>query len=199
MTRSVPLAIALVALLTAGGTAQTPPTYAATFSIETGEVYSGTTTFSVDAKGAVTGSMRLTYPATVTAALSGTIKDGTWTFEFAYEMPDQGCSGVVSGKGKVPEDRKVVSGTVSIGGGCVENPMGATFELRRQEGKGGGERDAPWQNLRDGDADSVRSPNARALPAGPPGLSSPHHYAGECQGGGAAAPRRTVGHPASCR
>ena len=66
-----------------------PPVYDATFSVTTDngtQSYTGTTTFVVDAKGGVTGKMNLTQPTAVEGTLSGTIKAGTWTFEYPYSI-----------------------------------------------------------------------------------------------------------------
>jgi hypothetical protein len=95
-------------------------------------VYSGTMTFSVDAKGAVTGKMRLVDPIEVTATLAGTVKGTKWTFEYPYEIPQQGCTGVVKGEADVPADRKVIQGKSVAGGGCSEQPIELTFTLTRK-------------------------------------------------------------------
>jgi len=91
--------------------------------------HTGTTTFSADAKGVVTGTLRIDMPTTVTATLAGTLKDGKWTFEYPYAIPDQGCTGTVSGSAKVPADRKVISGEATIGGQCAPEPIAATFSF----------------------------------------------------------------------
>ena len=137
MVRPIVLAGLLVAA-SAFQTAPAPPTYDAKFSVQTADGpqdYTGTTTFVVDAKGVVTGKMALNNPRVVTADIAGAIKDGVWTFEYQYAIPDQGCTGVVKGTAKVPADRKLISGSVAIGGGCAEQPLTATFSFTRQEGK----------------------------------------------------------------
>jgi len=53
----------------------------------------------------------------VEAKLAGTIKDGTWTFAYPFQMPDQKCSGIANGNARVTPDLKSVSGTVTIMGG----------------------------------------------------------------------------------
>ena len=97
--------------------------------------YTGTTTFNVDTKGIVTGKMAIANPTTVRANISGQIEKGTWTFEYTYEMPDQGCTGSLKGTGAVPADRKVISGKVLIGGDCSPEPMNGTFTFKLQEKK----------------------------------------------------------------
>ncbi len=107
------------------------PIYAVTYTLDQG-TYTGTTTFNVDRKGAVTGAMSLTSPIAVEATLNGDVKAGTWTFDFPYTIAEQGCSGTVQGTAKVSADRKTVSGDATIGGACVEQPTAATFTFTRQ-------------------------------------------------------------------
>jgi hypothetical protein len=97
--------------------------------------YTGTSTFSVDAKGAVTGKMAIVAPTTVRANISGQIVKGTWTFKYTYDMPDQGCTGTLEGTAAVPADRKAISGKVLIGGDCSPEPMNGTFTFKLQEKK----------------------------------------------------------------
>ena len=110
------------------------PSYDVSFVLPQG-TYTGVTSFAVDRKGVVTGTMRIAEPAVVDATLAGEVKDGTWTIEHTYSMPAQGCSGTIKGTAKVPADRKVISGTVTIGGACVESPTEATFTFTRQAPK----------------------------------------------------------------
>jgi hypothetical protein len=107
-------------------------TYDAKFTGADGQVYTGTLTFAVDPKGAVSGKMKLVDPIEVLGTLAGTVKDGTWTFEYPYEIPQQGCTGVVKGTAKVPTDQKVIEGKGVAGGGCAEQPIELTFTLTRQ-------------------------------------------------------------------
>ena len=97
--------------------------------------YTGTTTFNVDAKGMVTGTMAILSPTTVRATIAGQIVKGTWTFKYTYEMPDQGCTGSLEGSAPVPADRKTISGKVLIGGECSPEPMNGTFTFKLQEKK----------------------------------------------------------------
>lgn len=110
------------------------PTYDAAFVLAEG-TYTGTTTFSVDPKGVVTGTMKITSPVAVDGTLGGSVKDGIWTFEYAYAIPEQGCSGTVKGTGKVSADKKKIEGDATIGGACVEMPMASSFSFVRQEKK----------------------------------------------------------------
>jgi len=96
-------------------TGQTPPIY--DVKVQLDKESTGTATFVVDRAGNVTGTMRLDSPNVVEAKLAGTIKDGTWTFAYPFQMPDQKCSGIANGNARVTPDLKSVSGTVTIMGG----------------------------------------------------------------------------------
>jgi hypothetical protein len=135
--------LALASLIVAGGfqaTAPAGPVYDVKFTVpgnEGPQVYTGTTTFAVDAKGGVSGKFHITAPTEVFGTLNGTIKGGTWTFDYPYTIPAQNnCSGTVKGAVPVSADRKVISGDVVIGGACTEAPLSATFSFTLQEKKG---------------------------------------------------------------
>ena len=134
-----PLVLAsLVVVTSAFQTAPAAPTYDAKFSVQSQDGlqdYTGSTTFVVDAKGVVTGKMTLNNPTVVTADLAGAIKDGVWTFEYQYTIPDRNCTGTLKGTGKVPADRKLISGTATVAGACTDQPLSTTFSFTRQEGK----------------------------------------------------------------
>ena len=126
--------ILVPAVLLAAGVVQTTPaapTYAVTYTLDQG-TYTGSTTFNVDRKGVVTGTMALTSPIAVDGTLNGEVKAGTWTFDFAYTIAEQGCSGTVKGTAKVSADKKTISGDATIGGACVEQPTPATFTFTRK-------------------------------------------------------------------
>jgi hypothetical protein len=94
------MAVALLTSLSLSGIAQTPaPTYDASFAVGD-QIYTGSTTFQVDGKGVVTGTMKLTAPVEVNATLAGAVKSGTWTFEYPYQIPAQMCDGTVKGTAK---------------------------------------------------------------------------------------------------
>jgi len=108
---------------------QTGPTYSAKFSLD--QEYIGTATFAIDAKGAVTGEVTVDPPG-VRLTLSGTVKDGVWTFDkMPYTIAAENCSGVTSGTAKVPEDRGVITGQIHVEGGCTEQPMDGTFTFTK--------------------------------------------------------------------
>jgi hypothetical protein len=124
----VPALLLAANLLQAGSTA---PVYDASFMLDQG-AYTGTTTFSVDSKGVVSGKMQLTNPIVVDAALGGEVKDGTWAVDYPYTIAEEGCSGTVKGTAKVSADRKTVTGEVTIAGACVEEPVQASFTFTRK-------------------------------------------------------------------
>jgi hypothetical protein len=130
--------ISMFALLCAAALpieAQTPPPqYDARFVLTNGAVYEGTTTFVVDEKSVVTGRMVLTVPTPVNSTLAGSLKDGIWTFKYAYIATDDGCSGTVTGTAKVPTDRKLISGNAVIDG-CTEEPLAAVFTFTGRDKK----------------------------------------------------------------
>lgn len=100
--------------------------------VEVDSTSTGTTTFAVDKAGKVSGTLHIDSPNVVDAKLAGTVKDGVWTFEYPFTMAVQGCTGTVSGSAKVTADLKLVTGTMTIGGGCVEQPMTATFTFTQR-------------------------------------------------------------------
>lgn len=108
------------------------PVYDVAFVLEEG-TYTGTTTFQVASNGAVSGVMKLVSPTVVDAKLAGTVKNGTWTFEYTYSIPEQGCTGTVKGTAKLEKDASLVKGEVTIGGGCTEEPLTATFAFSKQK------------------------------------------------------------------
>lgn len=125
---------ALLFAFNAPQAAPAAPKYDVAFVLPQG-TYAGTTTFAVDRKGVVTGTMKITQPAVVDATLAGTVKSGTWVIDHTYQIPDQGCTGTIKGTAKVPADAKVISGNVTIGGARVEAPVEATFTFTRQAAK----------------------------------------------------------------
>lgn len=91
------------------------------------QTYTGTATFAVDAKGVVTGTLNLTSPATVKATLTGTVEKGVWSFDYGYQIVEQGCTGQVKGTATVPADRGQIKGKAMIGGDCAPQGLDSTF------------------------------------------------------------------------
>jgi hypothetical protein len=130
------VALASVVALSASLSArQAPaaPQYDVTFDVQ-GSAYNGSTTFVIDKAGKVTGTMKLDTPATVDAKLNGEVKDGVWTFSYAFTMDNQGqpCSGTVSGSAKVTADHSGAEGTVTIGGDCSPDALSGTFAFKKR-------------------------------------------------------------------
>ena len=116
--------------VTASQTAPAPPLY--DVRVELDQPSLGTTTFLVDKAGKVSGTLHIETPNVVDATLAGTVKDGTWTFEYPFSMPAQGCTGTVAGTAKVSADNSSVIGTLTVGGGCVDQPLSAPFSFKRR-------------------------------------------------------------------
>lgn len=132
---SAGLAVVMGAMLVLPLSAQAPTYNVSWIAGPPGQeaTYTGTTTFVVDAKGNVTGTMALTDPVVVRAALAGTVAKDTWTFEYSYEIPEQGCTGAIKGTARIGADRKKIEGTALIGGGCAPEPFNSTFTLTLKE------------------------------------------------------------------
>lgn len=107
------------------------PTYDVRVDVD--QTYTGTTTFAADQSGKVSGTMHLDSPAAVDAKLSGVVKDGTWTFDYEFSMPDQGCAGRASGTAKVSADGSTISGNIAVGGDCVQQPQSGSFSFTRKK------------------------------------------------------------------
>jgi hypothetical protein len=106
------------------------PTYAVKISLD--QEYIGTTTFAIDAKGLVTGEMTIDSTGAV-MTLSGSVKDGVWTFEkMSFTLAALNCSGVTSGTATVPADLGVISGKIHVEAGCgTDQPRDGTFTFTR--------------------------------------------------------------------
>ena len=135
MHRLLVTAALMLTVIPSAAQTPAPPQYDAKFVLTDGQVYSGTTTFEVDAKGVVTGRMVLTQPTPVTSTLAGSLKDGIWTFTYNYSASGQGCAGTLTGTAKVPTDRKLISGNAIITG-CSEEPLATVFTFTMQPKKG---------------------------------------------------------------
>lgn len=91
------------------------------------QTYTGTATLTVDAKGVVTGTLTLTSPATVKATMSGTVDKGIWSFEYGYQIVEQGCTGQLKGTATMPADRGQIKGKAYISGDCAPQGLDSTF------------------------------------------------------------------------
>jgi hypothetical protein len=126
--------LVLIAALFIGGRlpsqSQPPATY--DVKVEFDHVSTGTATFAVDKTGKVSGSLHIDTPTELNAELAGTVKDGTWTFEFSFSMPTENCSGTASGTAKVTTDLNTVSGTVKASGECTPDPVSGPFTFTKR-------------------------------------------------------------------
>lgn len=107
-----------------------PATY--DVKVELDQVSTGTTTFAVDRSGNVSGNLRIDMPNIVQAKLTGTVKDGTWTFEYPFTMPEQNCTGTAAGTARVMPNLSSVSGTVTVSGACTPQPLTGTFTFTKK-------------------------------------------------------------------
>ena len=126
--------VVLISLVLLVGSLQTFPQERNTYDVKVqlDVTSTGTATFSIDRAGNVTGNLNIDTPNVVQAKLSGTVKDGTWTFEYPFTMPDANCSGTAKGTGKVATDRSTVSGTVTVSGACTPEALTGPFMFTRQ-------------------------------------------------------------------
>jgi hypothetical protein len=125
----------LAAWSPAAGQTAAAPAYDVRFDVKADgetQTYLGTTTFVIAADGKVTGTMKVTQPTIVDAALAGAVKGDTWTFEYGYAIPEQACQGIVTGTGKVSADRKTIEGQARIAGECAPTPLEASFSFVRK-------------------------------------------------------------------
>lgn len=110
------------------------PMYDVVFDVQ-GSQYIGVTSFVVDKAGKVTGTMKLTNPATVDAKLSGELANGVWKFSYPFTMDNQGqaCEGTLAGTAKVTADRGEAAGEVNITGNCAADAMAGTFKFTKKK------------------------------------------------------------------
>lgn len=124
---------ALVVSATVSAQSAPAATHDVTFDVG-GSVYTGVTAFSMDKAGKVSGEMKLSSPAIVSARLNGEVKDGVWKFNYNFTMDNQGqaCSGIVAGTAKVTADASDAAGDVSITGDCSPDPLTGSFTFKKK-------------------------------------------------------------------
>jgi hypothetical protein len=88
--------------------------------------YTGSMQFATLASGAVSGTMKLTAPITITAELRGLVRGDSVTFGGPYRTPD--CTGVLRARGRIADGGKSAWGAVNIDDACV-GAMTGTFRL----------------------------------------------------------------------
>jgi hypothetical protein len=128
------LAGLMAAPLSAQTKAPAAPTYDVVFDVQ-GQQYYGGTTFVVDKAGKVSGTMKLTSPATVDAKLNGEVASGVWKFAYEFTMDNQGqaCGGTVSGTAKVTANMSEAAGDVNISGTCSPDALVGTFRFTKKQ------------------------------------------------------------------
>jgi hypothetical protein len=90
--------------------------------------YTGSVELATRRGGAVSGTMKLTAPIAITAALSGVVSGDSIAFGGPYRTPD--CSGVLRGRGRIAAGGSSAWGNVYIDDGCV-GAMAGSFKLER--------------------------------------------------------------------
>ncbi|MCL7980197.1 MAG: hypothetical protein M8865_09880 [marine benthic group bacterium] len=140
----IPLRVAMAAILVSAGCAGNPApgesgyrfnlngTYDAMFSAQ-GMDFTGTADLSTAEGGAVTGTVRLTNPETVSAELKGMVADSTFSFESTYSRAG-GCEGALLGGGEILSDGVGTSGDVDIADDCMGGVMEGSFRFTRSDG-----------------------------------------------------------------
>ncbi|MCL7965740.1 MAG: hypothetical protein M8840_04315 [marine benthic group bacterium] len=140
----IPLLVAIAAILISVGCAGNPApgesgyrfnlngTYDAMFSAQ-GMDFTGTADLSTAEGGAVTGTVRLTNPETVSAELKGMVADSTFSFESTYSRAG-GCEGALLGGGEILSDGVGTSGDVDIADDCMGGVMEGSFRFTRSDG-----------------------------------------------------------------
>lgn len=130
--------VSVLGLMAAPLSAQAPapaaPTYDVVFDVQ-GQQYYGGTTFVVDKAGKVSGTMKLTSPATVDAKLNGEVANGVWKFAYAFTMDNQGqaCGGTLTGTAKVTANMNEAAGEVNISGTCSPDALAGTFRFTKKK------------------------------------------------------------------
>ena len=82
-----------------------------------GVVYAGPAEITTSSGGLVHGAIRLAGPENVSGDLQGAVTGDTLTFDSSYER-DGGCTGVLSGTGRIDEGGAAVSGTAVVDDDC---------------------------------------------------------------------------------
>jgi hypothetical protein len=103
--------------------------YQAEFLVE-GTPYRGTMDLTTAPGGAVSGSFEVTDPAQVVGTVEGTLVADTLEFQIPYEILQNGCAGVVRGRGAVAEGGTGLGGAIELDDAC-DGQMSGTLTLTR--------------------------------------------------------------------
>jgi hypothetical protein len=90
--------------------------------------YSGSMDLATAPGGGLSGTMKLTAPIPITAALTGRVSGDSIAFGGPYRTPD--CSGVLRGRGRIADGGRAAWGDVRIDDGCV-GAMAGSFRLEK--------------------------------------------------------------------
>lgn len=102
--------------------------YQAEFLAE-GTPYRGTVDLSTAPGGAVSGSFTITDPMQIVGSVEGAIIADTLDFQMPYEILENGCAGVVHGRGPIVEGGTGVSSAVRID--SCDGELNGTMTLTR--------------------------------------------------------------------
>ena len=103
--------------------------YQAEFLVE-GTPYRGTMDLTTAPGGAVTGSFAVTDPGQVVGSVEGTIVADSLDFQIPYEILENGCAGVVTGRGAIAEGGSGLGGAIELEDAC-DGQMSGTLTLTR--------------------------------------------------------------------
>ena len=95
-----------------------------------GAPYRGTMELSTAPGGTVNGSFLVTEPVHVAGTVEGAIVADTLDFRMPYEIQENGCAGVVSGRGGVAEGGGAFSSPVVLDDSCG-GEMSGTISIQR--------------------------------------------------------------------
>ena len=95
-----------------------------------GTPYRGMMELSTAPGGSVNGSFMVTDPAHVDGTVEGAIVADTLDFRMPYEIQENGCIGVVTGRGDVAQGGGAFSGPVVVDDSCG-GAMNGTISIQR--------------------------------------------------------------------
>lgn len=97
-----------------------------------GAVYTGTMQLETLPGGEVAGTMTISSPMRVEGTVEGLVIGAEVSLSVTFELPDQGCGGVVSGSGVVAEGGGEVTGSfLDVTDDCGGAPSALAFTLLR--------------------------------------------------------------------
>ena len=103
--------------------------YQAEFLVD-GTPYRGTMDLSTAAGGAVSGSFMVADPAHVNGTVEGAIVADTVDFQMPYEILENGCAGVVYGRGAIAAGGDGFGGAIRLDDSCA-GEMTGTATIQR--------------------------------------------------------------------